>query len=92
MQIGANAVLKTTGINAATTRSIQLISTTTIDSYTKGVSASGGLFALVPDAKVTANLSHSSTVEVGESAELQTDGTLLVYQIQSFLSAACGST
>jgi hypothetical protein len=78
LTIHATAVLKATGNEAGTTTgSITVLSTTSADAYAKGRGVSGGLVA-VADATVTTTVSHVSTLEIGDSAQLTTNGILLV--------------
>ena len=74
LKINEEAVLNATGDDeTATTGSITVISTTSSDAFAKGRGVSGG-FVAVADATVTTNVSHASTVEIGDSAQLTTNG------------------
>ena len=77
VQIEANAILRAPGDDSGTIGSIDLVSTTSVDSEGKGRGVSGGLVA-VAGATVTTNVSYSSTIQVNDSAVLETNGDLLV--------------
>ena len=91
LKINSDAVINATGNEIGTmTGSITVISTTSADAFAKGRGVSGGLVAGA-GATVTTNVSHASTVDIGEFAQLTTNGVLKVESLSDVKAVADSS-
>ncbi|MBS0263399.1 MAG: hypothetical protein JSS02_15765, partial [Planctomycetes bacterium] len=82
-----NAVIRAPGSPQLAALGITILSTTREDAFGKGRGVSGGLVA-VAGATVTTNVSHHSSVDIGESVTLETPETLLVEALSSTKATA----